>query len=909
MTPAKAAKRPTLFLIDAPAIYYRAYFAFIRNPLITARGENTSATFGFTNSVVKILREEKPDFIAVAFDTKEPTFRHDKYAEYKANREQMPDDLVAQLPRIQEAVEALRLTSFAIEGFEADDIIATLARQAERDGVDVWIVSPDKDLCQLVNEHVRIYNAKKGLDAPERLDRDGVKERLGVYPEQVVDFLALTGDSSDNVPGIPGVGPKTAISLLEQFSSLENILKHTSEIAAKGMREKVEAGADSAILSKELVTIHTEAPVSFDRERLASRQPDPEKARKLFTELQFTSLLKSLDLSGSSSDTAATATKSRKLAYHTVDTLEKLESLISTLEKKTEIVIDTETTSVNPMAAELVGVSLCSRAGEAWYIPIAHSKGPNIPKDDAIRLLSRICNNPKIEKVGQNIKYDHIVLARAGIPIQNVGFDTMLAAYVINPSARSYSLDALALDHLDYRMQPISDLIGSGKAQTSFADVGVAEATFYSCEDADYTYRLRGLLGHDIERLKLDELFYKIEIPLIPALVDMEMTGVCLDTAFLKKMSGDLEKNMDALERDIYKSAGAKFNINSTQQLAKILFEDLKLPTKGKTTKKTGYSTDVRVLEELASLHPLPKLILDFRQLNKLKSTYVDALPALINPSTGRVHTTYNQTIAATGRLSSTDPNLQNIPIRTDIGREIRRAFVPSASDRQILSADYSQIELRVLAHISGDKGLLDAFKRGDDVHARTAAEVFGVDIKSVTAEQRRVAKTANFAVIYGVTAYGLSQQSDMDVSASKEFIDTYFKRYKGIKKYIDDTVAQARKQKYVETLSGRRRYINDLDSTNFAVRQFAERTAINTRIQGTAADMIKIAMITIHKNLGAMKSKMILQVHDELVFDAVKSELKELKALVKDGMENALPLKAPVVVDIGVGDNWLDAK
>ncbi len=903
----------TLYLIDGSALIYRAFFAFIRNPLINSRGENTSASFGFASSLLKILKEEAPDHVAVIFDTKAPTFRHEMYKEYKSTRAKMPEELVDQLPRIREIVAALNIPAYELEGFEADDIIGAFATEGAKSGLKVWIVSGDKDFCQLVSDKVHIYNSKKASEPPQRLDSEGVKEKMGVYPERIIDLLALMGDSSDNVPGIAGVGPKTAVKLLGEYGTLEDVLDHAEEISAKGLRAKVLAGKENALLSKELVTIKTETPVEFSLEELKRKEPDEEETRKLFTELEFSGILKNLFAGNNGAEPGATTSSQEQaqVDYICVKSIDELKALVDRALALTDVAIDTETTSLNQLTAELVGVSLCLTSKEAYYIPVGHTLEPkdNLPKDKALAELSRLLLAPNVEKTGQNIKYDLHVLLNAGLEVVNVGFDTMLAAYVINPSQRRYSLDDQAMDRFNYRMQPISDLIGSGKKQISFAQTPVDAATQYAAEDADLTYRLRGILEPEINRLNLSKLFFEIEMPLIPVLCAMEREGVRIDTDFLAEMSEELEKSIADLKLDIYREVGSEFNLNSPQQLAKALFEDLKLPPKGKTAKKTGYSTDVRVLEELAAIHPAPQMILEYRQLTKLKNTYVDSLPTLVNEKTGRVHTTFNQTIAATGRLSSTDPNLQNIPIRTEIGSRIRRAFVPRDNDHCLMTADYSQIELRILAHVCEDAGLIDAFKKEQDIHRRTAAEVFGVALDEVTSEQRRVAKTANFAVIYGVSAYGLSQQSEMDVSEAKRFIETYFERYPGIKTYMDETIAFAQEKGYVETLTGRRRYIPDINAKNFQIRQFAERIAVNTPIQGAAADMIKIAMLKVHERMQDMKSAMVLQVHDELVVDAHKSEVEALTELVRHEMQSALELKVPLVVDIGVGENWLDAK
>lgn len=904
-------KKQTVYLVDGSSLFYRAYFAFIRNPLINSKGENTSATFGFINSLLKIINDEKPDCLAIAFDTRHPTFRHEIYEDYKSTRAKMPDELADQLPRIRQAVEAMNIPSFELEGYEADDIIGTIAKAAEKKGYEVWCVTGDKDYFQLVTDNVKIYSPKSSSGSPEKLGAQEVKEKFGVYPERVVDKLALMGDSSDNVPGVPGVGPKTADALLSQFESLENVLENIDQIEAKGTRQKIRANADKAQLSKELVTIITDVPVEFRLEDLKKRDIDYEATKKLFLELEFNRLLKQVLPPAETADVADKEPPPPKVTYKAVTSLSELRSLIKQLSTRKEIAVDTETTSVNALEADLVGVSLTDCAGCGFYIPLGHSgEGEhNLPFDEALSEIKKLLENSKVQKSGQNIKYDLQVLHRYGIDINPISFDTMLASYVLNPSLREHSLNFLALKHFDYRMQPISDLIGSGRSQKTFDTVPIEKAVFYAAEDADYTFRLRGKLAPLIDEYGMNNLYYNIEVPLIRVLSDMEEAGVRVDSGFLGILSKKMQGKLHDLEKEIYAMVGGEFNINSTRQLSHVLFEKLSLPTKGKTAKKTGYATDVRVLEELAQIHPFPRLILDYRQLAKLKSTYADAIPRLVTPVTGRVHTSFNQTITATGRLSSTDPNLQNIPVRTEEGRQIRKAFISADKDHLLLVADYSQIELRILAHCSKDKGLVEVFRNGEDIHARTAAEVYGVDMGDVTSDMRRAAKTANFAVIYGVSAFGLSQQSDLTLPESREFIATYFEQYPGIKQYIESTKQSARDNGYVTTMFNRRRYLPEINSKNFNVRQFAERVAINTPIQGTAADIIKMAMIKIHRKMARLRSKMVLQVHDELVFDMHKDEQDTLRRIVKEGMEKAVKLDVPVIVDVGVGDNWLDAK
>lgn len=908
-------KKETVYLVDGSAVFYRAHFAFIRNPLINSKGENTSATFGYVNSLVKLIKDEQPDYLAVVFDTAEPTFRHKMYDDYKATREKMPDELAEQIPRIHEVTDALNIARFAMPGYEADDVIGTIAKQAAEEGYEVWCVTGDKDYFQLVDDNIGVYYPPRVPSAaPIKMKQEEVKEKFGVYPELVIDKLALMGDSSDNIPGIPGIGPKTADSLLEQFGSLDAILAGHEEIKAKGVRNKVATNGEMALLSKKLVTIATDVPVECDLSKLKRQDVDIPTTKKLFAQLEFNRLLKEVLPEGESAADAEEVVDDKasdKVDYKTITSLPDLKKLITKLKSVKEFAIDTETTSLNSLEAELVGISISFNVGTGYYLPVGHTEDSdkNLPFDQTIKLLKPILKDKKIQKFGQNLKYDLEVLHRYDIDIEPVSFDTMLASYVIDPSPRQHSLDYMAMKHFDHRMQPISELIGSGKKQKTFDTVPIDKAGYYAAEDADFTYRLRAVLAPAIDDAEMNNLYYNIELPLVKVLARVEEAGIKVDTDYLAELSADMEKRLDKLIKKIHKIAGGEFNINSTQQLSHILFDKLGLPTKGMTTKKTGYSTDQKVLESLAELHEFPKLILDYRQLTKLKSTYIDAIPKLVSGTTGRVHTSFNQTIAATGRLSSTEPNLQNIPIRTEEGREIRKAFIPADKDHVLLAADYSQIELRILAHYADDPGLIAAFKNKEDIHARTAAEVYEIELHQVTPEMRRAAKTANFAVIYGVSAFGLAQQSELDLDGAKHFIDTYFERYPGIREYMDKTKEFARRKGYVTTLFNRRRYIADINNKNYNVRQFAERTAINTPIQGTAADMIKMAMIKIDKKMTTLRSKMVLQVHDELVFDVYKDELDEVKKIVRQGMEKVVKLKVPIVVDLGVGQNWLDTK
>ena len=904
------AKRPRLFLIDGSALAYRSYFAFIRRPLVNSKGENTSAPFGFTNSILKILRDENPDYIAVVFDTKAPTFRHKIYAEYKSTRAKMPEEMADSLPRIFEILKAMNMPVIEMDGYEADDIIGTLAKAAAKKGVKAVMVTGDKDFFQLVGKNIDILNPRTSGPEMEWLDPKGVEKKFGLPPEKIVDALALMGDKSDNIPGVPGIGEKTAIPLLQRFDSLEEILDEVDKIEQKGLREKIKENKESALFSKKLVTIDTKVPVELNLETFRQPSFNTKALKKLFEELEFSRLVKWIETS--ETEIAKVAEK-EKGEYKLLDSIPKLKKLIAKIRQKGVFSFDTETTSLDPISAELVGMSFSLAPKEGYYLPLGHiSQGreKNLDLQESLSLFKPILEDEKTSKIGQNLKYDRGVLLNYGIELRGIAFDTMVASYLLNPSARQHNLSNLAEKYLDYKMIEIGELIGTGKKQKSFAEVPLDLALKYSAEDADIALRLRGVLEPLLKRNELDRLFRNVEMPLVPVLCDMEYAGVSLDTRILKKMSASLEKQMERLTGEIHSLAGGEFNINSPTQLQKILFEDLKLPPGRKTEKGTGRSTDVEVLEQLSKFHPLPRKILEYRQLSKLKSTYADALFDLINPKTNRVHTSFNQTVTATGRLSSSDPNLQNIPIRTEVGRELRKAFVPATEDNFILSADYSQIELRVLAHFSRDETLTESFRRGEDIHARTASEIYGVKIEKVIPEMRRQAKTVNFAVMYGVTAYGLSQQTELSTSEAKKFIDIYFARYPEVKKYIDEIKDVARKQGYVTTLLGRRRYLPEITSKNRQVREFAERTAINTPIQGSAADMIKVAMVNIWRELKRRKleTKMILQVHDELVFEVPQKEVETVKNLVKKKMETALKLSVPVKVDIGVADNWLEA-
>ena len=904
--------RKRLFLIDGTALAYRSYFAFVRNPLINSKGVNTSGPFGFANMLIRILRDQKPDYIGCVFDMRGPTFRHIRYPEYKATRERMPDELAEQLPKVREIVEAFNMPILEKETFEADDIMATLAKCAEAKGLDVFLVTGDKDLMQLVNDQVKMLTMGRGGDAPIIIGPAEVKTKMGVSPDLIIDLLGLMGDSSDNVPGVPGVGPKTAVSLLEQFGSMDAVLEKAEEVERKSVREKILANLDQARLSKELVTLDTSVPIECTVEDLELRPVDQEKLLTLFRELEFTRLL------GEVSGLGDQKQPPMKRQYALIDTPDKLDSLIQTLSKTEVIAVDLETTALEPMDAEIVGLSFSWQGGEAAYVALAcfsgsgdlfEGSGPNA----ALKKLLPLLEDPKIRKCGQNIKYDMLVLRRHGIELKGVDFDSMVAAYVVNPSSRQYNLDALALEFLNIRKIKTSELIGSGSKQITMDQVDVEKVSEYACEDADVALRLREVLEPKLKDSGTDKLFRDVEMPLVPVLLEMEENGVALDRELLCDMSRDMEGQLESIREEIYRLAGEGFNINSTQQLGVILFEKLKVheligDRKPRRT-KTGYSTDVRVLESLAA-HPLPKQMLDYRQLTKLKNTYVDALPKLIHTKTGRVHASFNQTVAATGRLSSSNPNLQNIPIRTELGREIRKAFISGFKGGKIVSADYSQIELRLMAHLSADDTLLASFRNGEDVHRRTAAEILAKHPDEVTEDDRRQAKTINFGIIYGMGAYGLASRLSITVEAARNYIMAYFARYPRVNEFIAQTIAEAHNNGYVTTLLNRRRYLPELKSENRNIREFGERTAVNTPIQGTAADLIKVAMIRIADRLRSESwtSKMVLQIHDELVFDVPAEEAEDLTLMVKKEMEQAISLSVPVVVDAGVGDNWFEA-
>ncbi|MDP6684781.1 MAG: DNA polymerase I [Candidatus Marinimicrobia bacterium] len=898
--------RKRLFLIDGYAMLYRCHFALIRNPLITSYGLHTSALYGFTNQLLKLIDLEKPDYIAAIFDTKEKTFRHEYYPSYKATREKMPEELVDQLPHLWRILKGLNVFNTSIPGFEADDIVGTVAKSVEQENLDTFIVSGDKDFMQLVNSHVFLYSPGGARTQTKIYDKKGVEERWGIPPESMIDLLGLMGDASDNIPGVRGVGEKSAQKLIREFGSLENALEHAEQVSNKRVRNGLLNHKEDAILSKELVKIHTDVPLEFSVNDLELKPLNISELQSLCKEFEFHGLMR--QFSELEQEEEAKKKKTEK-SYKTVTSAEELNKFLGKIKEKEWLSIDLETTSVKPMEAEIVGLSFSIEKDSGIYIPIIHKdKTEEYFGTDEINsvlnILKPILEDPNIPKTGQNIKYDVIILNRFGINVKGIGFDTMIAAHLLNPEFRSYKLDKLSEEFLNYSMIPIEKLIGTGKNQISMAEVELDDISFYAVEDADIALQLTELLKKKLEEKNLLKFFMKVELPLIPVLVDLEMVGTFVQKGFLNDLSSEYQKKIESLIEKIYSLSGTEFNVNSTQQLAQILFDILNLPQIRKR------STAEDVLNRLKRDHPLPKKMLEYRKLNKLKNTYLDPLAEFINSDTGRIHSSFNQTIAATGRLSSTNPNFQNIPIRTEEGREIRKAFQAQKRGWQILSADYSQIELRIMAHLSQDPGLLEAFSLEEDIHSKTAGAIYGIPPNEVRAELRRTAKVINFGIMYGAGPFRISQELGIPRDEAETIIQAYFNEYSGIKYYIDETIDYAKEHKYVSTMKGRRRPVWEIDSDNRIRREAARRMAINMPIQGTAAEMIKLAMIDIQNALikNKFKSKMILQIHDELVFEFPEEELNELKKMIITKMENALPLSVPLVVDCGWGRSWYEA-
>jgi len=881
-----------IYLIDGSSYIYRAYYA-VRH-LTNSKGEPTNAVFGFANMLLKIIRDEAPQHFAVVFDTREPTFRKELYPEYKANRAAMPEDLVPQIPLIKELVAGFNIPCIEKPGFEADDIIATLAKQFAADDYEVVVVTGDKDMMQIVTDRVCLYDTMKDkVSGPAE-----VAERFGGTPDKVIEVQALAGDSSDNVPGVPGVGEKTAVKLIAEFGSVENLLANLDQLKGK-RRENLEQFGEQARLSKKLVTLVDDVPLAGG-EDYTFGEPDNAALTELFKRLEFHKLLQEFSVSERASGDN----------YHCVQTEEEFETLLAKLEAVDRFAFDTETTSLKATEADLVGFSFAVKPEEAWYLPVGHSYlgvPEQLDRQWVIDRLKPLFEAEAPTKIGQNVKYDALVLRRAGITVKGVDCDTMLASYLANPAAKSHGMDALAADLLDYRTIPYSEVAGSGKKQICFSEVEIEKAVVYAAEDADITLRLAEKLEPMVEQEEQGKLFREVEMPLLEVLTEMEWDGVRVDSDFLASLSKEMEGRLATLEEEIHELAGCSFNIGSPKQLGEVLFEKLQLP-RGKKT-KTGWSTNVEVLNNLAGEHEIAARILDYRSVSKLKNTYADALPKMINAETGRIHTSFNQAVTATGRLSSSDPNLQNIPIRTEEGRRIREAFIPSDGNL-ILSADYSQVELRILAHMADEPTLKQSFADNEDIHTRTASEVFGVFPEMVTPEQRRQAKTINFGVIYGMGAYSLGKDLGIKPKEAQVFIDNYFARYAHIGDFMESCRQQARENKYVTTLLGRRCAIPDIDSSNGALRSYAERNAINYPIQGSAADIIKVAMINIARRLKSegLKAKMVIQVHDELVFDVPQDELEIVRGLVRQEMENAVPLTVPLLVEVGAGKNWHEA-
>ena len=886
------ASQGILYLIDGHSYLYRAFHA-IRG-LSTSEGLPTNAAFGFSRMLLKLLNEKNPEHAAVAFDAKGPSFRHDLDADYKAQRPPMPPDLIPQVPYVKRLARDLGLPVLEVEGYEADDILATLARRGREQGLDVVLVTGDKDLLQLVSPHVTVYDpVQEKVYGPAE-----VEERFGVGPERLGDVLALMGDASDNIPGVPGVGPKTATKLIREYGDLETLLARAAEVPGR-IGERLRAHADQARLSRLLVTLDRDVPLDLPPTGLRREAPDTRDLAALLRELEFTAMLRELAL-----------VEQPAKEYRALLSLDEIGTFLEEIRAAGELSLDLETTSLDPMRARIVGVAMAVREGAGVYIPLGHT-GPEAPaQPDAAAVLERlapILTDPGIRKVGQNIKYDMVVLRNAGLKVEGVAFDTMIAAYLLNPGRSGRSLDDLAMAYLDYRTVTYDEVTGTGRKRIPFAEVPVDRAAAYAAEDAEVAYALYRVLAPVLEERGLDALFREVEMPLIPVLAEMELRGVKVDADLLASMSRENGAQLEELTARIHAAAGEEFNINSTQQLGRILFDKLGIKPLKKT--KTGYSTNVEVLEQLAADYELPRLVLEYRTLNKLKTTYVDALPRMIHPGTGRIHTSFNQAATATGRLSSSEPNLQNIPIRTPLGRRIREAFVAEPGCL-LISADYSQIELRVLAHLSGDERLVEAFRNGEDIHTRTAVEIFGLPADQITPDMRRDAKVVNFGIIYGMGAYGLARQLDIAVNTADDYIRHYFERHPGVRAYQERIVAQARERGYVTTLLGRQRPLPGIVSLNKTLAETARRTAVNTPIQGSAADLIKVAMLRVAARLEreGLKAGMVLQIHDELLVEAPEGEVEAVKCLLTEEMEGVHALAVPLTVDVGVGRNWEEA-
>lgn len=928
-----------LFLLDAYALIYRAYYAFIKNPRINSKGFNTSAILGFVNTLEEVLKKENPTHIGVAFDPPGPTFRHEAFEQYKAQREETPEAIRLSVPIIKDIIKAYRIPILEVAGYEADDVIGTLATEAGNQGITTYMMTPDKDYGQLVTDHVFMYRPKYGDKEFEVMGVEQVKAKFDIQsPAQVIDMLGLMGDSSDNIPGCPGVGEKTAQKLIAEFGSIENLLEHTDQLKG-ALKTKVETNREMIIFSKFLATIKVDVPIRLDMNSLVREQADEDTLRKIFEELEFRTLMERIfkkeaspaspiagtlfnqengpvqgnlfeeftpDHTNEEKKSNLESLNSLSYDYQLIDTEEKRNEIIKKLLTSEILALDTETTGTDPMDAELVGMSFSITENQAFYVPVPAEREEAIK---IVREFEPVFKNEKSLKVGQNIKYDMLVLQNYGIEVRGKLFDTMVAHYVLQPELR-HNMDYLAEIYLHYQTIHIEELIGpKGKGQKNMRDLSPQEVYLYACEDADVTLKLKNILEQELKKNDAEKLFYEIEMPLVPVLVNIESNGVRLDTEALKQSSEHFTTRLQSIEKEIYTLAEGEFNIASPKQVGEILFDKLKIVEKAKKTKTGQYVTSEEVLESLRNKHDIIGKILEYRGLKKLLSTYIDALPQLINPKTGRIHTSFNQTVTATGRLSSSNPNLQNIPIRDEDGKEIRKAFIPD-DGCSFFSADYSQIELRIMAHLSEDKNMIDAFLSGYDIHAATAAKIYKVDIKEVTADMRRKAKTANFGIIYGISVFGLAERMNVDRKEAKELIDGYFETYPQVKSYMDKSIQVAREHGYVETIFHRKRFLPDINSRNAVVRGYAERNAINAPIQGSAADIIKVAMARIYERFKAegLKAKMILQVHDELNFSVPAKEKEIVEQVVIEEMEKAYRMHVPLKADCGWGTNWLEA-
>ena len=929
---------PKLYLLDAYALIYRAYYAFLKNPRINSKGENTSAILGFVNTLEEVIQKEQPTHLGVAFDPSGGTFRHEAYPEYKAQREETPEAIRFAVPIIKRLLKAYNIPVLEEPGYEADDVIGTLAHQADKQGIETFMMTPDKDYGQLVTDHVKMYRPAVGKSAEEILGPAEVSQKWGISsPTQVIDILGLMGDAVDNIPGCPGVGEKTAAKLIQEFGSIENLVENTDKLKG-ALKEKVENNIEQIKTSKWLATIKTDVPIQLDMEMLKMEEPNQEALQKIFEELEFRTLMRKKinaptptpiskpekkgnaiqgDLFsgfGNSNEEEATLFSDNNIIdngmlrydketadYQLVDTPDKIKNLVAILQGAKEVCLDTETTSTDPIKARLVGVSFSIKEGQGWYVPVYENQ-------EALELLRPIYENPDTPKIGQNLKYDLQVLLNHGIELRGPMFDTMIAHYLLHPEMR-HGMDYLAEAYLHYQTIHIDELIGTGKNQKSMAELSSEEVYVYACEDTDITLRLKNLFAPELEKEGLMKLFQEIEMPLMPVLAYMERNGVCIDTEGLRETSVLYSEEMQRIEEEIYQLAGVHFNISSPKQVGEVLFDQMKITNKPKKTKTGQYATTEEILVSLKSKSPIVGKILEYRGLKKLLSTYIDALPELINPDTGHIHTSFNQTVTTTGRLSSSNPNLQNIPVRDEQGKEVRKAFIPEAG-QEFFCADYSQIELRIMAHLSGDENLIEAFNAGQDIHAATAAKIFHKALEEVTSDERRKAKTANFGIIYGISAFGLAERLDVSRTEAKELIDGYFLTYPGVKEYMEKSIAMAREKGYTETIFKRRCYLPDINSNNANVRGNAERNAINSPIQGSAADIIKIAMIRVYQRMKAegIRSKMILQVHDELCFTVLPEEKKRLERIVVEEMQNAVQMRIPLIADTGWGSNWLEA-